>query len=248
MQDQRQQPSRGEAPALVFSLLFPVAAAYLYFVVAGNSPWLASIYSASKAVQFAFPLVWLAWAEGWHALRLPLAALSGLSRDQLDLPSRPRAAILPGIASGILMAGGLVGVYVVVLRGGELMAAMAPRIAARVDTIGVGTPVRYLLLALFLSIIHSFLEEYYWRSFVFARLNRRLGMPAAIVVSCLGFAAHHVIVLDSFLRIAITTSPPNRNPAMARSAAVALPRASGLTRVFSPAQPSMSIAMAQPTW
>lgn len=200
MTERRQQPSRGERSALVFALLFPTAAAYLYFVVAGESPWLASIYSVSKGVQFGFPLAWLAWAEGWQAVLLPLRALlAGVSRQPVDRDFRLPSGCTAGLTSGLLMGGGLVGAYVLILRGGELMTVMAPRITARVDTIGVGTPLRYLLLALFLSILHSFLEEYYWRFFVFARLTRHLGHPAAVVVSSLGFAAHHVIVFDAFL-------------------------------------------------
>ena len=200
MNEPRRQPSPGEKPALVIALLFPVVAAYFYFVVAGESTWLRSIYAVSKVVQFGFPVAWMAWAEGRQALRslmhLPAAGVSGHTPGST---ARPLAGLPAGLATGLLMAGGLAGAYALVLRGGELMAAMAPRIIARIDSIGAATPVRYLLLALFLSILHSWLEEYYWRGFVFARLRRRLGSVAAVVVSSLGFAAHHVIVLDAFL-------------------------------------------------
>jgi membrane protease YdiL (CAAX protease family) len=42
------------------------------------------------------------------------------------------------------------------------------------------------------------LEEYYWRWFVFARLRKLTTLPNAIVISSLGFMAHHVIVLSHY--------------------------------------------------
>ena len=50
-------------------------------------------------------------------------------------------------------------------------------------------------MALFISVFHSLLEEYYWRWFVFGRLERSLPLAAAIGISSLAFMAHHVFVL-----------------------------------------------------
>ena len=41
----------------------------------------------------------------------------------------------------------------------------------------------YLLLAVFYSAIHSLLEEYYWRWFVFGRLSQLCKLPTAIAIS-----------------------------------------------------------------
>ena len=49
-----------------------------------------------------------------------------------------------------------------------------------------------------LSVLHSFLEEYYWRWFVHAGLRDRLPWAAAITLSSVAFAAHHVVVLDVY--------------------------------------------------
>jgi hypothetical protein len=62
----------------------------------------------------------------------------------------------------------------------------------------LNTPARYLLLAAFMSVVHSLLEEYYWRWFVFGGLRRCLPGSVAIVVSSLAFMAHHVIILVSY--------------------------------------------------
>jgi membrane protease YdiL (CAAX protease family) len=50
----------------------------------------------------------------------------------------------------------------------------------------------------FYSIAHSLLEEYYWRWFVFSQLRRLIPLAPAIVVSALGFTAHHVLVLAHY--------------------------------------------------
>ena len=56
----------------------------------------------------------------------------------------------------------------------------------------------YFALGAFYSICHSLLEEYYWRWFVFAELQKLTPRLVAIAVSSLGFAAHHVIVLAKY--------------------------------------------------
>src|SRR5262249_33041248 len=64
---------------------------------------------------------------------------------------------------------------------------------------GLETPVKFVLLASFVALAHSFLEEYYWRWFVFGRLRRHVSVPAAIVVSSAAFTLHHVCVLSVYL-------------------------------------------------
>jgi hypothetical protein len=57
---------------------------------------------------------------------------------------------------------------------------------------------QFLLLGLFYSLAHSFLEEYYWRWFVFDHLTRKVSLTNAVVISSIGFMAHHVILLATF--------------------------------------------------
>ena len=63
---------------------------------------------------------------------------------------------------------------------------------------GVTTPGLMIAAGAFYALIHSALEEYYWRWFVFGRLRRLTGVPAAIFVSSVGFMGHHVIVLAHY--------------------------------------------------
>ena len=57
-----------------------------------------------------------------------------------------------------------------------------------------------LAFALFLSIPHSLLEEYYWRWFVFGQLRRTAPFGVALAVSSLAFMSHHVIVIHQMLQ------------------------------------------------
>ena len=54
-------------------------------------------------------------------------------------------------------------------------------------------------MLLFLVLVHSGLEEYYWRWFVYARSCERTSEAAAIILSSLAFAAHHVLDLNELL-------------------------------------------------
>ena len=50
-------------------------------------------------------------------------------------------------------------------------------------------------VAIFYSCVHSALDEYCWRWFVFASLRHYLGMPAAVVLASCAFSAHHIVLL-----------------------------------------------------
>jgi membrane protease YdiL (CAAX protease family) len=79
-----------------------------------------------------------------------------------------------------------------------LAVTVAP-LRSKLEQLGMDSPAGYVLLAAFLTVIHSLLEEYYWRWFVFGWLRRQVPLPTAIMVSSLGFMAHHVIILAVFL-------------------------------------------------
>jgi membrane protease YdiL (CAAX protease family) len=76
--------------------------------------------------------------------------------------------------------------------------AGSTQIVDKVRGFGVGTFWSYAALAAFYSLFHSGLEEYYWRWFVFRQLRQRVSPMPAILISSLGFMAHHVIVLGFY--------------------------------------------------
>jgi len=56
----------------------------------------------------------------------------------------------------------------------------------------------YVAFAIFLSLGHSLLEEYYWRWFVFGRLRQLINPVSAGLLASLAFATHHFVILGCF--------------------------------------------------
>jgi uncharacterized protein len=186
----------GEAAALAFALLFPTLGIWLYFVAASAPAWTRLLYLASKAVQFSFPLAWTRLADGGPRRSEPAARARPGDRGQRRPAGR---GVGLGLAMGLAAAGGLLLGHRFLLAGNPLLAGLPAGIAARLAAIGIDTAGGFLAVAAFYSVIHSLLEEYYWRWFVFGRLRRRLGFPAAAALSSLAFAAHHVVLLGLLL-------------------------------------------------
>ena len=60
------------------------------------------------------------------------------------------------------------------------------------------TPAQFAAAGIFYALVHSLLEEYYWRWFVFGQLRRLLPLGQSTALASLAFAAHHWIVLGSY--------------------------------------------------
>ncbi|HEV2946154.1 MAG TPA: CPBP family intramembrane glutamic endopeptidase [Gemmataceae bacterium] len=187
---------RREWSALIFAMSFPAATAWFYFVALArpqlvDSPattkppgnaWVQATYAAGKVIQFAFPVLFLALAEP-SSLR----------------PGRPHfRGLIWGIAFGLLVGAGVFILYWAGLRTWLMEIGTTKRIQSKIEEFNCATPIRYVALAGFLAVIHSLMEEYYWRWFVFGRLRRLLALSSAITLSSFAFMAHHVIVLGMF--------------------------------------------------
>jgi membrane protease YdiL (CAAX protease family) len=209
---------RPELFALAAAMIFPTAMAWFYFrALAGGggavNPLQQLVYSGGKLLQFAFPLLWCRYYDrAWPSLRrpprgfaaFPSAAHSGPLRGFAAFPSAAhsgrerRDGLLWGLGFGLLTAAFMFGLFHGWLAGGELFAGTADRVRDKMTEFGVASPGRYFALAAFIVALHSLLEEYYWRWFVFGRLQRHIALTPAIVLSSLAFMSHHVLVLDAF--------------------------------------------------
>jgi membrane protease YdiL (CAAX protease family) len=172
---------------LAFAMAYPTIIAWFYFVVlareGGPNPLQQMTYTAGKAVQFLFPLVLVLTSERrWPSLGRPQPGWLGV-----------------GLLFGLAVTGLMLGLYYGLLRGSPELAQTPLRIRHKLAEFGVHTPAGYVLLAAFIVVVHSFLEEYYWRWFVFGRLRARTSLAVALTLSSLAFMAHHVIVLGIFL-------------------------------------------------
>jgi membrane protease YdiL (CAAX protease family) len=165
------------------AMVLPTVVTVLYFVIlAGYDPWLQrAAYGTGKAIQFGLPAFWI-----FAVLR---------QRPAWRLPDG--RGLFSGTVFGLAVLLAMVGLYAWLKPSGVLDPAMA-EIRAKVVDMGLQTPVAYASLGVFYALIHSFLEEYYWRWFVFGGLRTRTTATLAVVVAAVAFMAHHVLVLATF--------------------------------------------------
>jgi hypothetical protein len=107
--------------------------------------------------------------------------------------------LLLGLGIGLLVAVVLLWLYAAVPHDSSLLQRAAGRLRQKLEEFGLTSRPRFILFAVFLCGLHSLLEEYYWRWFVFGRLRRLIPFTPALVAASLAFVAHHVIVLSVYL-------------------------------------------------
>src|SRR5687768_12426107 len=170
--------------AILFALVYPTLLTWLYFIVLSRETAAVQqgAYGAGKLIQFAFPLLWT-WLFYRHAISRPRPTLAGL---------------LAGIAFGLAVGGGMLLAYHYWLAPSELFEAATRPMTDKLAALGLQSPAAFIALGAFYALVHSLLEEYYWRWFVFARLRDITTLSTAIVVSSLGFMAHHVLILATY--------------------------------------------------
>lgn len=164
----------GILPALGFQML----GAALYFL--WDSSYSEGIYALTKLTLVLWPLLWLK------------------SFRKIVSVKKRSAALSLGLVSGLLMAGLILGAYALGLSpNGEA-------IAMKMASFSLSSPQLYILFALFLSLLHSLLEEYYWRWFVFNGLQIKFSWTWAAIIGSAAFAGHHYFILSEFFPLWLT--------------------------------------------
>jgi membrane protease YdiL (CAAX protease family) len=179
--------------AVLFAIVLPTLVTWVYFVLLKDSP--ASVqqtaYSIGKTVQFVFPIVWVWFVDPqfFRSKTRPAASRKrlGLSRE-----------MWLGIAFSDLVVAAMFVIFFVFLQSTDIASALVEQVRAKTVRIGIDTTFKFLLLGVFYSLCHSFLEEYYWRWFVFGYLRKYLPVTPSILISSACFMAHHVILLGVF--------------------------------------------------
>lgn len=184
--------TRRDAVVLGLALLLPTFITWIYFVALASAPAAVqqAAYAVGKLAQFALPVVYVYLIRG--QLR------PGFGDD--DSPRSPRrlASVASGIAFGavVMLTGWLA--YRFLLAPWGLFTEPQAAVLTKVRGLQLASPTAYIFLAVFYSGGHAFLEEYYWRWFVYRECRRAMRQPAAVLVSSLGFMAHHVLVVATY--------------------------------------------------
>jgi membrane protease YdiL (CAAX protease family) len=178
-------PTILEGMLLVAGLVVPTVVTAVYFVLLGGAAaiWQQLAYGVGKGIQFLLPVAWRATMPKTQTSETKVAF-------GIDL------AVGAGI--GLAIAAGMLAFHFVWLREWFATSGVTEAVRNKMASIGVGSPVALIALGVFYSIVHSGLEEYYWRWFAFQGLRRTQSVPAAVAISCLAFAAHHVLILGQF--------------------------------------------------
>jgi len=183
--------------AVLFALALPTLVTLIYF------KWLSShpesiqqaAYGIGKSIQFGFPVVWV-WLFFRYRIGRNRTKVAEVENDKKGIASSiPNWLWAVGFGIDVCL---IMGIAWSVLSGGELLAGMTDKLETKVTGLGITSIWQYALLGLFYAFVHSFLEEYYWRWFVYDLLKRFVTVPIANVISSLGFMAHHVILLSVY--------------------------------------------------
>jgi len=191
MEEKNQPLASAQAPltprdwaAVVTALILPSIITWVYFYGAESATAgvQMAVFNVVKIIQFVLPVAWVL----------------GVQKGSLRLwPSNARG-VATGLIFGVAVAAAAGALYAGLLRGSDLLAGATTEINDKLAGWNIDTRWKFALLGLGYSLVHSLLEEYYWRWFVFGQLRRSASLPMAIVASSLGFMAHHVLVLGKF--------------------------------------------------
>ena len=108
----------------------------------------------------------------------------------LQLLRPKKKSLLPAIVLGV-------GIYVVILGGYFLVSHFFDfsKIAGALTTNAGVTKENFLYVSLYISFANSFLEEFFFRGFVFTNLKRLSGRKLAYIFSATAFSLYHVAMM-----------------------------------------------------
>lgn len=182
-QRQHDRPNLAAWTPLVLSvaLVLPTLSNWLYFDQLAGTAAMMPAFALGKIVQFALPIVWIALVER----RRPLGLFA-------------RHGLAFGLTLGLLAGGAIVAGYGLLFSAQPEFLSAAAKVREKLAGAGFATPPAFAVMAVFYTLGHSFLEEYYWRWFVFGQLRGRVPVYAAYSLAALGFAAHHVLIVRAY--------------------------------------------------
>ncbi len=170
--------------ATIFALVLPSIVTLVYFVWAAKyeSSVQQVAFAASKSVQFLFPAVWVFL----------------VLRSRPVWKTCPGKGLWQGALFGFMVLATMLALYHGVIKSTPAFEEPLGKIAEKIAGLGVDSVGLYAALGVFYAVFHSLLEEYYWRWFVFRQLVGPTSTAMAILISSLGFMAHHVVVLSTY--------------------------------------------------
>lgn len=171
--------------ALLPALTVPFLGSLIYFVWIPEGPVGQATYTGTKIFTLVYPLFFLR-----------LIGSSGLTRREERQATWPswKVVVLTGVGSGLAIA--LLGALLMLTPLGEMVREGADEVTDKAE--GLGFRKHFLLFAVFVSVFHSALEEYYWRWFAYGHLREKVGHWAGHGIAALAFGGHHLVITMQF--------------------------------------------------
>ena len=164
---------------VLLALVVPFLMSLIYFVLLPGTWLVNGLYVVMKIML----VVW------------PAVATLLILRERLDLGlSNGWRLAMVGVGWGLGIVTLMLGLMVTPL--GDIIRAGADNIQTKVE--GMGVLDHFVWSALFLSVIHSLIEEVYWRRFVAGNLLHLVSPWKAHLLAGIGFSAHHIVVVSQF--------------------------------------------------
>ncbi len=162
-------------------MILPFCGSLFYFVILKESKVAQGLYASVKVFTVVWPLVAIYWIKvrrnhasdrptGRHVKALPLGALSGV------------------------VIGGLIIALFNITPARDYVMQMAPRLRERLEFFGIHSFGTYMAWCVFLAGLHSLIEEFFWRWFVFETLLTVTSQPVAYGLAAFSFALHHYVL------------------------------------------------------
>lgn len=164
--------------AILPALFFQLIGALFYFVLFADTSFSHVIYFGTKVLIVVWPLFFLSHIKSFH---WPF------------WKGEMKKSLWVGLLSGLGFIAFAVATY---LLFHDFWLGFSPKIKEAAADLNVIE--HYILFSFFLSVIHSFIEEYYWRWFVLNGLMLKFKKSTAMVLSSLAFVSHHFIVVLVF--------------------------------------------------
>lgn len=183
------------AVAVVFAVVLPTIVTWVYFYMLADNPLQRVAYSVGKSAQFLFPVLWISFGLRETLNRSGLSAVAvSSSADAHDISTwSQKFSLAFGVCMGLAVSGAMYAIYRWI--PADMLAGLSEELTERIRTLGLSSVLLFCFLAIFYALGHSFLEEYYFRWFVFGQCRRLCGFVPAMLISGFAFMAHHVIVL-----------------------------------------------------
>jgi len=167
-------------------MIMPIVAAFFYFIVFPTAEEAWGVYVAAKV----FILLW------------PVIALVLIEKKRPAWPQRIDwrrhvDAVQWGLLTGLIIVVWGISVFEFTAIG-EYVRTYGGAVRSKVAELHLDVPVVYVLFTGAISLLHSLLEEYYWRWFVYGRLRELIRPSMAYWVAGMAFAAYHYVVLSLY--------------------------------------------------